>query len=561
MKLHSRINLSSLVTLSLFAGFLPGLAAAADAGSVLFAKGSVTAARNTVVELAKGDAILDSDTITTGDASRAQLLMIDGAKIAMRPNSELRIDEYSYAAATATIVTGTQDKSVMSLVKGGFRTITGAIGKDDQSNYEVRTPVGVLGIRGTNFAILLCSGDCDWAPNVNSGDPIEDGLYIGVTGGSIIFRAQGGDIVVHAGEYAFIPLSSRVPEKLDVPPTVLIDDFDLRFDADGSNARPGDDDTASRAGFDSKLGTRRSAASDPSDSSAPNSQSTDPKDAGSQGTPELPVIGIDADGTPVDMTPGDTPPPTNGRTISYATGPLGAGDTVFSGTAFNEPAQLQLDLGNNLIGFTGPYPNRTGSEPADFGIGTASNVDTGFGSMTVLRWGRWSGGTASGTLQSNGGDVSVDLTNQSLHWVSGPDEPPPVMPITGVATYSLIGATSPTDNLGNIGVLGSATFLADFTNLLVDSTLVIDIAGLTWTAAGTGNMGSAIGLPAHLFVGTYGAVVVGGTTGGSGEFSGFFSESGATSDPAFPGGVGLTYSLVDAQGTTSVSGAAAFGDP
>ena len=487
--------------------------------------------------------------------------MIDGAKIAMRPNSVLRIDEYSYAAATATIVTGTQDKSVMSLVKGGFRTITGAIGKDEKSNYEVRTLVGVLGIRGTNFAILLCSGDCNWAPNVNPGEPIEDGLYIGVTEGAIMFRAQGGDIVVHAGEYAFIPLSSRVPEKLDVPPTVLIDDNDLRFGANGSSARPDDDDTVSRAGFDSKLGTRRSSASDPSNSSDPDSQSTDPKDAGGRDTPELPVIGIDADGTPVDMTPGATPPPTNGRTISYATGPLGAIDTVFSGTAFNEPAQLQLDIGNNLTGFTGPYPGRTGSEPADFASGTAGNVETGFDSMTVLRWGRWSGGTASGTLQSDGSDVSVDLTTQSLHWVSGPDEAPPVLPITGVANYTLVGATSPTDNLGNTGVLGSATFDADFTNLRVDSTLVIDIAGQTWSAAGTGNMGSAIGLPAHLFFGIYGAVSIDGLAGGTGEFSGFFSDPGPASDPAFPGGVGLTYSLQDAQGTTSVSGAATFGNP
>ena len=561
MKIQEQIRARLLLMLLFLSGFLSGTVVAADAGSVLFAKGSVTAARDTVVELAKGDAILDSDTITTGDASRAQLLMIDGAKIAIRPNSVLRIDEYSYAPITTTVVTGTQDKSVLSLVKGGFRTITGAIGKDEQSNYEVRTPVGVLGIRGTNFAVLLCRGDCSWAPNVNPGEPIEDGLYIGVTEGAIMFRAQGGDIVVHAGEYAFIPLASRVPEKLDTPPTVLIDDNDLRFDADGSSARPGDDDTVSRAGFDSKLGTRRSPDSDPSGSGDPDSQSTDPKDAGSQGTPELPVIGIDADGTPVDITPGATPPPTNGRTISYATGPLGAADSIFSATAFNEPAQFQLDVGNNLIGFTGPYPSRTGGEPADFAIGTANNAETGFDSMTVLRWGRWSGGTASGTLQSDGSDVSVDLTTQSLHWVSGPDEAPPVMPITGVATYSLIGATSPTDNLGNTGVLGSATFDADFTNLRVDSTLVIDIAGLTWSAAGTGNMGSAVGLPAHLFFGIYGAVVVGGVTGGSGAFSGFFSEPGTTSDPAIPGGVGLTYSLQDGTGTTTVSGSAAFGNP
>jgi hypothetical protein len=63
-----------------------------------------------------------------------------------------------------------------------------------------------------------------------------------------------------------------------------------------------------------------------------------------------------------------------------------------------------------------------------------------------------------------------------------------------------------------------------------------------------------------MFNGLYSAVIVGGITGGSGDFSGFFSEPGNTSDPSFPGGVGLTYSLDDGQGTT-VSGAAALGSP
>ena len=48
---------------------------------------------------------------------------------------------------------------------------------------------------------------------------------------------------------------------------------------------------------------------------------------------------------------------------------------------------------------------------------------------------------------------------------------------------------------------------------------------------------------------------------GTGVFSGFFSEPGPTSDPTFPGGVGMTYSLSDTQSGTAVSGALAFGNP
>ncbi len=352
--------------------------------------------------------------------------------------------------------------------------------------------------------------------------------------------------LARAGEYVFIPMGARAPERLDAPPPVLIDDNDLRFDAGGGTVQ---------SGFDSKLGTRRSP-----EPAAPGADDSDADGSAKPEAPRQPVIGIDADGTPIDITPG-APPPSNGRLVTYSTGPMGAGAVPFSGTQFNAPAELQLDSANNLTGFTSPYPGRALDEPATWDIGTSSNTDTGFDTMTVLRWGRWSGGIASGILQSDGSDVSIDLANQSLHWISGPDAAPPVMPVTGTANYSLVGATSPTDSFGNTGVLGSATFFADFTNFSVDSTLVIDIAGSTWSAGGSGTFGRDPTLPTYLFDGTYLSVDIDGVSGGTGVFSGFFSAAGATSDPAIPGGVGLTYSLQDAQSGTTVSGAAAFGNP
>ena len=161
--MNKRMSKIALVALMLLAI----QAQAQDAGSVTFATGDVTAERQPATPLAKGDTVLAGDAIITGAASRAQLLMSDNAKIAIRPDSRIVIDEYAYAAAApaGSAVSATDDSSVISLIKGGFRSITGAIGKDNPQNYEVRTAVGVLGIRGTNFAVLLC-GDCDQAPGV-----------------------------------------------------------------------------------------------------------------------------------------------------------------------------------------------------------------------------------------------------------------------------------------------------------------------------------------------------------------------------------------------------------
>jgi len=519
---------------------------AQNAGTVSFATGDVTAERQPAATLAKGEPVFASDAIITGAASRAQLRMSDGAKIAIRPQSRIVIDEYAYAAAApaGSAVSATDDSSVISLIKGGFRSITGAIGKDNPQNYEVRTAVGVLGIRGTNFAVLLC-GSCDEAPGVAPGTTVAQGLYIMVSEGTIVFRNELAELEIAAGEYAFIPLDSRQPTRLDTTPPVFIDDSDFRFEAD-ANQPP--------SGFDSKLGVRREAQSSAPapESTAPESSSQD--DGSGRDAPAQPIIGIDQDGNPVDLTPGQAPDPAN-RSITYSTGPLGAANTIYSGVLDNLPDQYQLDGNNNLSAFGNSYPTATGPDIAGFTIDSSANVDTGFDTMTVLRWGRWSGGSVAITL-SDGSSANQDLGNQSLHWVASPDwATAPVMPVRGVANYSLLGATSPTDNFGNTGVLGAATFRADFTNMLVDSTLTIDINGSTWTATGSGSMA------AHLFQGNYGTVAIDGVGGGSGVFSGFFSAPGPTSDPSFPGGVGLTYSLQDMLGITSISGAATFGNP
>ena len=520
-----------------------------EAGTVVFARGDVTAERTPPVALAKGDSVEDDDTIATGEASRAQLLMIDGAKIAIRPSSRLRIDEYSHTAPAAATVTTSEDKSSLSLLKGGFRTITGAIGQDDANEYEVRTPVGVLGIRGTDYTAVFCNGDCTWVPGLAAGATIADGLYLGVTDGIIVFRTATTTIELRAGEYAFIPLETPEPRRLPDPPPVLLDDNDLRFDAAAGSAPD--------RGFDAKLGTRRapdSSAPGQGDGSEGGTSSEDPA------APDQPIIGVDPNGNAVDLTPGQTPEPSRQTSsIGYGSGPFGVLPVPFTGSDDNDPPQLLLDANGDAIGFESSFAGRTGADTAIFDIGTAANVDTGSDSMTVMRWGRWTGGSATITTVSDGANNQIDLGSQSIHWITGADGGVPVMPITGVANYTLIGNTSPTDNLGNVGTLGSATFQADFVNMTVDSTLVIDIAGSTWNASGQGNIGG--GLPAHLFEGLYNNVSVDGIGGGNGSFSGFFSDPGPTADPNWPGAAGLTYSLQDAQGSSTVSGAAVFGNP
>ncbi len=136
--------------------------AQANVGKVLYAKGPVTVERETSISLRKGDLLEEGDIVITGNRARAQLLMIDGARIAVRANTRLELEIYQLDGPRASaIASGVAEGEVsMNLLKGGLRTITGAIGKADHDDYTLRTPVATLGIRGTEHETRHCAGDC-----------------------------------------------------------------------------------------------------------------------------------------------------------------------------------------------------------------------------------------------------------------------------------------------------------------------------------------------------------------------------------------------------------------
>lgn len=99
--------------------------------------------------LTQGDAVEEEERIITGDKSFAVLQFIDGAKVTIRPNSVLDIKEYVYNG-------GDENAATLSLVQGGLRVITGAMAKAEPQSFKVETPVALMGVRGTEFSIVLC---------------------------------------------------------------------------------------------------------------------------------------------------------------------------------------------------------------------------------------------------------------------------------------------------------------------------------------------------------------------------------------------------------------------
>lgn len=537
--------------MQVFAIILLGLlcvdSALASAGKVLFAAGPVTIEASTVRSAAVGDLFNTGDTIATGEKARAQLLMNDGARIALRSGSRFRIDEFSLPAAVTAPVKATtanaSGKAVASLLKGGFRTTTGAIGKDDPAAYAVRTPVGTLGIRGTHYVVVWCTGDCTDAPGLQPGEVIRDGLYIAVDEGVVVFQYGGREIRLASGQVFFIPAGGGEPEALDRPPAWLEGDGAGNFRLVGGGGGRKASETQLPG-----ISDRRKPTGDPA---LPGSRDGQP-----DGGVDQQIQGTTPDGQTIDLTPGN-PQGAQRRDVAWSIARL---TTAPNGTVSVEsvPASgYTLDGNGNLMRFAGTLPPTV---PATFELGAATVVDAAGSPTAILRWGRWTGGVM--VVTANGLPSGENIAQQSLHWLmSGNAGAPPVIPITGSATYALVGSTSPTDDLGAVGSLGSATFVADFDTREVTSTLALDINSTPWSASGTGAIGNQVALPDQQFSGSYDTILINGSPSTAvGVFQGFFS--GPAAGPAgAPAGAGLSYNLIDGQTGLQVTGTAAFITP
>ena len=153
----SALGNKKLLTL-VVAASLPGLAGANSAGTVDFAAGNVMVVytNGNRETLSKGMSVNEGDTIRTGYRGLAQIRFSDGSYVSVQKGSAFRIDEYSYEPETEGEGIGNLAKKVnkglFSLLQGGFRTITGFLGV---GNYEVKTPVATIGIRGTEYLAEL----------------------------------------------------------------------------------------------------------------------------------------------------------------------------------------------------------------------------------------------------------------------------------------------------------------------------------------------------------------------------------------------------------------------
>src|SRR5690625_145651 len=173
------------------------------AANVHFVSGLVTAAGSQAGtrELAKNDDVFSGDTIETAKNGRIQMRFTDGGLVSLMPGTTFSVDEYLYE--------GREDADdgslVFGMLRGGLRTVTGSIGKVKHDQYELKTPVATLGIRGTEYVAVLNP------PNT---------LRVHVGRGKVVITNERGELEVPEGRNAVVTLGSA-PEFSDREPQYL----------------------------------------------------------------------------------------------------------------------------------------------------------------------------------------------------------------------------------------------------------------------------------------------------------------------------------------------------
>lgn len=184
---------SLLILLALLLSPAVSAAESDIAGSVMQMRGAAYADHFASSDnLNRGMTVRVGDRIVTGHNARLALKMSDGAVLTLGADTEFVISDYSYSKKKQ------QGSATLELIKGAFRSVSGAIGKLQGRDFKIKTAAGVIGIRGTDF----------WG-----GFHFSEALDVALLGGSGIYveNAAGRIEITNAGEGITVQNASTAP--------------------------------------------------------------------------------------------------------------------------------------------------------------------------------------------------------------------------------------------------------------------------------------------------------------------------------------------------------------
>src|SRR5512134_1904902 len=151
----------------------------------------------------RGAELREGETVHTGQNALAQLRLADGGLLSVRADTEMKLDRFAFA--------GRDDRNasfLVSLLKGGFRSITGLIGQVNRDGYRITTPSATIGIRGTDFDTLVLTAA---RPELQ----MDAGTFARVHRGEIVVRNQQQiEQIVRLDQTAFVGVGAAAAPRL-----------------------------------------------------------------------------------------------------------------------------------------------------------------------------------------------------------------------------------------------------------------------------------------------------------------------------------------------------------
>ncbi len=126
------------------------------------------------IEMKLNDPVYLNTIVETGPGSKALIMFIDNTQITLGENSEMLIDEFVFDPYDPE-----ENKGSFEMTKGPFLWVSGLIGKKKEPDVNIKTKVGSIGIRGTQF----------WGGDTGTN---QYGVY--VFDGKVNFATQKGNV-------------------------------------------------------------------------------------------------------------------------------------------------------------------------------------------------------------------------------------------------------------------------------------------------------------------------------------------------------------------------------
>lgn len=176
------------------------------------------------------------ETVLSGKDSGLQVLLLDETTFTLGPDSEITIDDMVYDPA------GQDSRLIVTVAQGAFRYLSGEIAKQNPENVTIVTPMGSIGIRGTNLFAVETGGQWFFGllgpgPKNNTGDK---------PGGFVFENSQGTADVRRAG-YGFSVVPGGAPSAVAKIPAEILVQFAASMSEQGDTK---EDDASSDEGSD-----------------------------------------------------------------------------------------------------------------------------------------------------------------------------------------------------------------------------------------------------------------------------------------------------------------------